>query len=215
MKSWRHLAQIGYALAIPADEEERIFGAMFHMFRSLYPTLSVSLMADIRERSEVVRFRRRAILLEYGDVCQHVIFPYRGLVRLAYRRDGEEHTSWMMGDNDIIHAVESFYSRQPSEERLIVLEDTDAISLHWDDLQYLYDKHPAFNRFGRLLTECYYRQAYKRTMWVGLNATERYRVLFKEYPRFLGRVPDVVLASYLGINKATLSRIRSVVYRGA
>lgn len=119
----------------------------------------LSLALDIRERSEVVRLRRRAIILEYGKVCDHVIFPYQGLVRLAYRRDGEEHTSWVMRDHDIIHAVESFYTRRPSHERLIVMENMEGITLHWDDLKELYAKYPAFNRFGRLLTECYYRQA--------------------------------------------------------
>ncbi|WP_341837406.1 Crp/Fnr family transcriptional regulator [Chitinophaga pollutisoli] len=214
MKSWRHLEEIGYATAVPAEQREPIFGAMFQLFRSLYPQMDEELAAEIRARSEVVRFRRRAIILEYGEVCDHVIFPYRGLVRLAYRRDGEEHTTWMMGENDIIHAVDSFYSRQPSYERLIALEDTDGITLHWDDLEELYDQYPAFNRFGRLLTECYYRQAYRRAKWVALSAKERYRLLYKEYPGFLGRVPDAVLASYLGINKGTLSRIRHAVFRG-
>lgn len=214
MNSWRHLEELGYATKVPAEEQEEIFAAMFCLFRKLSPYMHVELVEAIRARSEVIRFRRRAIILEYGEICNHVIFPYRGFVRVAYRRNGEDHTTWMMGDNDIIHAVDSFYTRKASEERLIVMEDVDAVTINWEDLQDLYDQYPEFNRFGRLLTELYYRQAYRRSKWVALTATERYRMLFKEYPRYIGRVPDSVLATYLGVSRATLSKIRHDAYRG-
>ncbi len=93
------------------------------------------------------------------------------------------------------------------------MEDTDCITIHWDDLEYLYDKYESFNRVGRLLTQFYYDQAMERMKWFYFSAKERYQMLFEEYPKFFGKVPDATLASYLGIDKATLSRIRNALNR--
>lgn len=213
MKSWQHLVKNGEAESVPVEIQEHMFDAMFHMFRSMQPKMYDELVLDIRDRCEVVRFKKKSIIIDYGETCRHVFFAGQGLVRALFLRDGMDQTCWFMGEQDIVIAVESFYAQQPSKERLVALEDTDCIALHWDDLQFIYDKHESFNRIGRLLTEFYYRQAIERTKWVCLSAKERYQKLFEDYPKFIGRVPDVYLASYLGIDKATLSRIRSTVYK--
>lgn len=210
MKSWPHLAWNGEVEEVLLETQEQMFGLMFHIFSTMHPKMSAQLVSDIREKCEVVRFKKKAIMVDYGETCKHVFFASRGLVRALFLREGgAEQTCWFMGENDIVIAVESFYSQKPSKERLVALEDTECIALHWDDLEAIYEKHVDFNIVGRKLTEFYYRQAIERTKWVCLSAKERYDVLFAEYPKFFGRVPDAALASYLGIDKATLSRIRN------
>jgi CRP-like cAMP-binding protein len=211
MNPWRYLANKRDSEEIPHEDTETMFSEMFQLFKMLHPQISDILMLDIRERSRAVRFKRKALILDYGETCGHVFFAARGLVRALFQREGIEQTCWFMGEGDIVIAVESFYSQQPSKERLVALEDTDCIALAWDDLQTIYANHVEFNVIGRKLTEFYYRQAIERTKWVCLSAKERYELLFTDYPKFFNRVPDVALASYLGIDKSYLSRIRTAV----
>jgi CRP-like cAMP-binding protein len=210
MKLWQNLAPNGDGENFGVDEE-RMFAEMFQLFRMLHPALSDELLSEIRERSEVMRFKKKSVILDYEQTCRHCFFAARGLVRALYLRKGVEQTCWFMGEGDIVIAVESFYAQMPSKERLVALEDTDCIALSWDELQLIYSKHVEFNIIGRQLTERYYRQAIERTKWVSLSAKERYILLFREYPKFLNRVPDAALASYLGIDKSTLSRIRNSI----
>lgn len=212
MNPWRHLASKGDVEEIPHADEERMFSEMLQLFKMFHPQISDELMQDIRDRCSVVRFKKKAVILDYEQTCGHCFFAARGLVRALFLRKGVEQTCWFMGEGDIVIAVESFYSQLPSKERLVALEDTDCIALAWNDLQAIYAKHVDFNIIGRRLTENYYRQAIERTKWVCLSAKERYRVLFRDYPKFMNRVPDAALASYLGIDKSTLSRIRNSVY---
>ncbi|WP_343702893.1 Crp/Fnr family transcriptional regulator [Chitinophaga sp.] len=208
MKPWNHLAAEGLAEKIPHELAEQMFAKMFSMFYHLHPGMSDELVNNIRKRCEVVRFKKRAVILDYNEVCHYCFFAHTGLVKAISVTEGIEQVSWFMGEDDIVIGVDSFYDQEPSEEQLIALEDTDCIALHWDELQFIYGMHDDFNRVGRRLTEYYYRQAMRRTKWVGLPAAKRYQLLFEAYPKFMGRVPDAALASYLGINKATLSRIK-------
>jgi CRP-like cAMP-binding protein len=207
MQSWKHLSAEGMAEKVPGEQAEQMFTRMFAIFRSLHPAMTDGLMNDVRKRCEVVRFKKRAVILDFKEVCRHCLFAHRGLVKAVCVTEGKEQVSWFMGEDDVVISVDSFYGQQPSEERLIALEDTDCIALHWDELQFIYGMHVDFNRIGRLLTEQYYRQAMQRTKWVGLPAATRYHLLFEAYPKFMGRVPDAALALYLGIDSATLSRI--------
>ncbi len=213
MKSWKHLVETGMAEAVPEKIAEAMFAEMFAKFRMLQPKMNAKLEKAIRKRCEVVRFKKKAVILEYGEVCRHCFFSMKGLVTAVLEAEKGEEYVWFMGEQDIIISVESFYEQQFSLERLVALEETDCIALHWDDLQWIYDKHPAFERVGRLLTEYYYRQAIKRTNWIRLEAKKRYLALFQDYPKFFGRVPDGALASYLGIAQATLSRIRTEAHK--
>lgn len=212
MTPWRNPALNG-ADEIPHEQYEAMFTEMFQLFKELYPAISDDLARDIRDLCVVVRFRKRMVILDYEQTCRHCFFAARGLVRALFLRKGVEQTCWFMGEGDIVIAVESFYGQQPSKERLVALEDTDCIALAWDDLQHIYNKHVDFNIIGRKLTEIYYRQAIERTKWMCLTAKERYHLLFRDYPKFMNRVPDSALASYLGIDKSTLSRIRSSVFK--
>lgn len=213
MNFWWNLTNDGLAEKIPVDQAENMIGEMISMLRKLHPAFSNELETDIRKRCDTIRFKKRAIIVDYGEICKHCYFATHGLVKSVYRRKGEDQTSWFMAEEDVIMIVESFYTQQPSQERMIALEDTDCIAMHWDDLQFIYNKHADFNRIGRMLTERYYMQAVERARWVGLKALERYEHFISQYPKFSGRVSDAAIASYLGINKSTLSRMLGEKYR--
>jgi hypothetical protein len=82
--------------------------------------------------------------------------------------------------------------------------------LRFDDLQYLYKNYPAFNYIGRVITEQYlYILEIEVYNLRKQKAEDRYRFIVKHLPDLLQRVPLKYLATYLGMNLETLSRVRA------
>ncbi len=202
----------GMVLPLPEDLALAMFNAMIVEFRKLRPKLSEKVVKELWKRCEFVRFKKDAIIVDYGEVCQHVLFATTGLVRLILKRGRREQTCWFMGEGDVVISVRSFYAQTPSKGRLVAMEDMDCIALHNDDLQFIYDKYLEFNVVGRLMTEKYYVESEDRNGWLGLRAKARCKLLFEEYPKFMNRVSDAILASYLGVNKSTLSRNKGSIF---
>ncbi|SIO53771.1 Crp/Fnr family transcriptional regulator [Chitinophaga niabensis] len=200
----------------PLFSEENIqqmYTALYKMMIQYYPPIANEreLLEVILASTNIEFFKKRQVMIDYNQVCRNCYFAVKGLVRSIHIQDGIEKTQWFMAEQDIIIAVYSFFNQTPAEERLVALEDTICISLNFDKLEEIYLKFPVFNGVGRKLTEYYYQLAFDRTTWVTLSAKERYERLLDSpvYGRFINRVPLAALASYLGIDKATLSRIRT------
>ncbi|WP_109700439.1 Crp/Fnr family transcriptional regulator [Chitinophaga deserti] len=213
MRSWSHLAGLGMVHELPDEMALAMFNAMIVEFRRLYPKLSEKVVKELWKRCEFVRFKKDAVIVNHGEVCTHVLFAATGLVRLILKRERKEQTCWFMAEGDVVISVKSFYTQEPSEGRLVVMEDMDCIALHNDDLQFIYDKYIEFNVVGRLMTEKYHVLWDERITLLSDSAVGRCKMLFKESPKFINRVSDAMLASYLGVNKSTLSRSKGLIFR--
>ncbi|MDP4150257.1 MAG: Crp/Fnr family transcriptional regulator [Bacteroidota bacterium] len=152
----------------------------------------------------------KAYLLREGDVCDEVYFIQRGLLRCFARQGRTEVCSWFMKEGDVCIAVESWFRQVQSRENIQALERTEVYSISWRQLQEIYERYPAFNFTGRVLTEKYYLQSEQRLAAMRLRRShERYRWLMESSPELLLRVPAKHLASYLGMSEVMLSNIRS------
>ncbi|WP_343700662.1 Crp/Fnr family transcriptional regulator [Chitinophaga sp.] len=192
---------------------DAMYANMFAMFNRLYP-LSAELQETIRRHSNVVSFKKKAIILEHGKVCRNCYFALKGLVRAYYIKDnGKEVTSWFMKESDIVISVRSFFMQTNSREVLEALEETWCVSLRVDLLEEIYHAFPEFNFVGRKLTQHYYIQMEDRAFSLRMDdAKQRYDRLMAQHPDIITRVPVNYIASYLGISAGTLSRIRSGNY---
>lgn len=157
---------------------------------------------------------KRDYLLKAGHVCQHICFIEQGLLRCYYPKGDTDVHTWFMKEGDLIVSIKSFYKQQPSEEYIQVLEDCSLYYITYDELQYCYKHFPEFCYIGLKLTERYYilwdEQQYGLRM---RNATERFEWLMQEHPELVLRVPGKYLASYLGMNEVTLSRLKGKYFR--
>lgn len=190
------------------------FDALKSYYKQLLPTLSDESWAIT---SGVLRFRsykKGELLVKEGDTCNAVSFVLRGLARLYYVMDGREKVIMFANEHNYISDYESFLTRRPAKSFVQAMENTEVVDILYDDLQMLYDKVPEANILGRKIAEnlflmtCDYKHnQYKETI------QERYDRLIAEMPWLMQRVPQYMIASYLGVTPEALSRIKSRVGR--
>jgi CRP/FNR family transcriptional regulator, anaerobic regulatory protein len=187
------------------------FLAMLDRIRPLSDPLRERLSGIMTER----KVRRNEFLVKAGVVNSHVFFIKEGIVRCyylkesqAYRPNREVSLCFFM-ENDIIASTWSFAQQKPGREYMVALEDCSIGMIHFAELEKTYALFPELNLHGRVLTQKY------STLWYTLlgglrtqTAKERYDFLLNNSPVLHQRVPAKYLASYLGINAVTLSRIK-------
>jgi len=171
--------------------------------------VSEDLKKDISQKLQYKKYKKKDILLNQGEICDHLYFVSKGLLRAYYEKEGKDICSWFMKEMDFIIAVCSFFQRVPSNESIQALSDCELCYIHYDDLMELYNKHLEFNTIGRRLTEHYYCLSEERLVGMrNQTAAEKYNFMLAHYPALVERVPSMYLASYLGIARETLSRIK-------
>ena len=181
----------------------------------IYP-LSEPLKEYLSEKLIRKEIPKKDFILKKGRVCEDIYFIEKGLVRCYHidenEKDEKEITDWFMSERDVIISVESFLEQTPSEEYILAMEDCILYSISFKELEYAYETFRDFNIHGRKITGTYYLQSIKREKYLKKPAPERYKFMMDHQPQLILRVPSKYIASYLGIDEATLSRIRGGKY---
>jgi len=182
---------------------------LLSMLWSIYP-LSEPLVNYLRSVLMAIELRKKDFLLKKGQISNHIYFIQKGILRCYLDgEDGKETTKWFMDEGNVIVSVDSFFSRTPSVEAIHALEDCLLYGISYDELEYAYRNFMEFNFHGRQLTTNYYVLSDRRvTMLQRLRAPERYLYTKETQPKIVERVAGKYLATYLGIEEETLSRIR-------
>ncbi|QHS56571.1 Crp/Fnr family transcriptional regulator [Mucilaginibacter sp. 14171R-50] len=172
--------------------------------------LSSALDQRFRELLKEERLPKRTLLLRAGEVSRKIYFINEGFARAFHlTRHGRECTSWFMGRGDLMISVYSFYTQKPAEENIELLENSELLSMTWNQLQSIYAEFPEYNFTGRLVTEKYYMLSEERTILLRTSsARERYEKLLQLHPGITQKATLGQVASYLGITPETLSRVR-------
>jgi CRP-like cAMP-binding protein len=172
----------------------------------------IPLSAGLRERLDsilrVKDFGKKEFLLREGQVCDRIYFVEKGLVRIYYLKDGVEMCSGLLLEGGFMISVESFFRRHKSYEFIQAVEETTVYYISFDELEALYRDFPEFNIVGRkLITEYYIRSEERNYVLRRLSAREKFRYFQELFGANTVRVPRKDIASYLGINLETLSRL--------
>lgn len=148
-------------------------------------------------------------LLLPGKISREIYFIEKGCLQLYYDKNGEDATIFIAVENMFIGAFASFLSRRPSEQGLRALEDCELLVLTHTALEELYLTLPKMNIIVRKLLEQRFLHAQSLvSSFVLNNPEERYLQMLRRRPELLQRVPQHVLATFLGITPVSLSRIR-------
>jgi len=143
-------------------------------------------------------------------VCKFNAFIVRGAMRQYTVDDkGEEHIIRLLIENWWAVDRESLNKQTPSIYFIDAWEETEALLVAKNVLIDLVSSITALSEWVRTLDVNYAIASQRRlSAAISLSAEERYHDLEKTYPKFLQRFPQHIIASYLGINRETLSRIR-------
>lgn len=164
----------------------------------------------IRRAFTPAKLRKRQYFLQAGDQSKNFAFIVKGAMRQYSVDDrGVEHTvrlgveGWWMGDR------ESWVMLSPSQYHIDALENTEMLLINRANALELIRKVPAFCEMTRQLDERNNIANQRRlTSSISATAEKRYTDFIACYPELAERFPQHIIASYLGITKDTLSRIK-------
>lgn len=160
------------------------------------------------------RGRRRPLargenVLAEGQVARHIYFVESGYLRCFYNKDGKEINLQFALDGSFTTNLKSLRTGAPSDYTIQAGEPTVLWELAKDELLQLYAQSPEIESFGRRLVEHKLIQEEEHGNLFKLRTPlERYHYLAQHQPELLQRVSLSQLASYLGIARETLSRLR-------
>lgn len=167
---------------------------------------------DCKCVNQLFRYRKlgkKEHLFQQGEIFQDIIFGVSGCFRTYVIKNGAERTGMFCFEEDWYTDYESWLTKQPSIINIDILASVELLVASFRDLENLYLENPKFERVGRLLAEDTIITIRNRNVSL-LNDSpeERYLKLLKEKPKVIACVPQHMIASYLGIEPETLSRIR-------
>jgi CRP-like cAMP-binding protein len=159
----------------------------------------------------LTRVKKKQFIVQPDFVCRYRSYVLEGAMR-AYLLDdkGKEHTLVISVEDWWISDFNSYLSQEPASLFVEALEDSVLIQIDYPSEQTLMERIPKFERFFRLITQRSLAFQQKRVLCnLSKSAEERYDEFVAMYPHIASRVPQYVLASYLGFSTEFLSKIRA------
>jgi CRP-like cAMP-binding protein len=154
---------------------------------------------------------KKTIIFPAGAVCEFEGYLVKGCLRSYIIDDkGAECVlnfaveDWWFGD------LASYYEGRPSRIFVETIEPCEVLLLRMDDKERLLERHPRFERMYRQMLQRSLGVVYNRLFaTMSKSAQERYREFLERYPQIPQRVPQHLIASYLGVSPEFLSKIRA------
>jgi CRP-like cAMP-binding protein len=159
------------------------------------------------------KLRRKQYLLQEGDPCKYISFVEKGILR-SYTIDekGLEHIIQFAFEGWWISDQYSFLTGEPSLYTIDALEECELLLLSKEAEEEMMEKIPKMERFFRILLQNSLIAMQRRIISsLSRSAEEKYQELIVSCPTIPQRVPQHMMASYLGITPETLSRIRKQI----
>ncbi|WP_430411608.1 Crp/Fnr family transcriptional regulator [Kordia sp.] len=150
-------------------------------------------------------------LLRNGETCRTDNFVISGALKAFYinSKTGKEEILYFAIENWWTTDIQSFQKQTPSIYNIQAIEETELLQIRYDSFQEMLTQVPKLERFFRIILENYLGSLQKRIIEDNvLDAKQRYANFIENYPKIATKVPQYLIASYLGITAEFLSRIR-------
>ncbi|GAA4883358.1 Crp/Fnr family transcriptional regulator [Flaviramulus aquimarinus] len=178
---------------------------------SKYISLTESEEAFLLSKITYRKYLKGQFMVQQGDVCKYECFVISGCTKTFYvDEEGQEHIVMFSIEDWWTSDIGSFITQTPADYNVQCLENTELIMFLYDDIEPLYENIPKLERFFRQIIEKALVASQKRIVRsFSLSAKDRYLYFRNQYPKIEQRIPQYMIASYLGITKEFLSKIKS------
>jgi len=155
--------------------------------------------------------KKKTFLLKEGQICQENYFVEKGCLRLFFVKDegNMEKTTQFAIENWWLTDLVSYDRQEPSQFFIQAVEDSELLCLPAEKQEELFAALPQLERYFRLVLQKAQAASQLRIKYIfGLSREQQYRHFSELFPEFMQRVPQYMLASYLGLTPEYLSELR-------
>jgi CRP-like cAMP-binding protein len=178
-------------------------------FLSTLVPLQTSELNYLRQLIKMETIEKGSSYLRNGQTSNKVSFINEGLFKMSVADSaGSEKIIEFLGASQFVTDYVSFLNQKPTDCDIEALRDSVLESIHFSDLQKLYQYSPNFQKVGRLLAEQNFMRFAERIKSQSMPPQQRYRLLC-ENSNLIREVPQYMIASYLGVSAEWLSKLRS------
>jgi len=173
-------------------------------------TASEDELDDFLKDCFIKKFKRKSTLSNPGIVPNEIFFINSGILRLVILdRNGTEHTISFAIENQFVADYSNFLQKSPSIYSLQALENTEVVILPRTAIDRGYKNLTDGDKLGRLIAEYYFIYHDNRIKDLYFRSPkERYDIMNSIFPNIHNRVPQHMIASYIGITSVHLSRLK-------
>jgi len=188
----------------------QMYSDLFAHIRRFVP-LSDSEAEFLASHLKYRKLKKKEHLLEEGEICTANFFVIKGCIRSYFYNDkGIEQTLLFAIENWWITDYMSLESGKPSHFNIQAVENTEVIAMDKKTQEIVFNAIPQLDRYFRIILQRAYSASQMRIKFIySLSGEERYRQFNQSFPEFVQRVPQYMLASYLGFTPEFLSKIRA------
>lgn len=180
-------------------------------YKKINPELTDEELEFVKPTISILKLKKKQILIHENEIQDSIAFIYSGLIRSYFiNENGKEINNAFFSENEFVTDYLSFIKQQKTKYTFECLEDCTLISIPFETVETAYDKYKNFANFGRKIAEWALENRTKKyESFLYETAEERYLRFIDENKSILNRISLSHLASYLRIERQSLSRIRS------
>jgi CRP-like cAMP-binding protein len=165
--------------------------------------------AEICNHLSILHLNKKHVLIKENQCHDFAYFVIKGAVRSYYLKDGVEVNTWFALENDMVGSLQNF-KNCPSRTTIELVENSSLISINLKQIKPLMLRNVQIANFINAIIEEYALFLEDKIYFSQMmSSMDKYLVLLEQDPQLFQRIPLTYIASFLGISRETLSRLRA------
>ncbi|MFT3704981.1 MAG: Crp/Fnr family transcriptional regulator [Agriterribacter sp.] len=195
----------------------RMFEVFEQYIKKMIPTITKEQITLMQSKCIKKKLRKKEMVLQEGEVSMYKLFVVKGLLRnYSIADNGNEYIVRFADAGSWTTDPESYYSGLPSKYNIDAIEPSEVLMFSHDNYEALKQQIPALSSFSEMVITANASFIQNRVLMnISATAEEKYIDFIHSFPHIFHRVPLHMVASYLGVSRETLTRVRQGLMIGA